>query len=238
VAEEGRGENKVVQSVNLAANAVANAAANASANTAGNVTNNAANAARAQQNAAANARQNTAAQPPPVQANHAEGSQHRRVRDEVEIAHRANYNCDNRVPHPFDANNHVHATELWQMHHQELLRHAQYDQDNGPPDDLYIIPTAYVPSASPGAVNNFPTFSCRLSTIRYPKDFKLAIEKYDGHSDPSIWLKMYNIAAHTSGGNEDHMADYFPLVMGKVPLLWLDNLHAECITSWAMALHD
>jgi hypothetical protein len=49
---------------------------------------------------------------------------------------------------------------------------------------------------------------------------------------------MYNIAAHTSGGNEDHMADYFPLVMGKVPLLWLDNLHAECITSWAMALHD
>jgi hypothetical protein len=35
--------------------------------------------------------------------------------------------------------------------------------------------------------------------------------------------KMYNIAAHTSGGNEDHMAGYFSLVMGKAPLLWLDN---------------
>jgi hypothetical protein len=44
---------------------------------------------------------------------------------------------------------------------------------------------------------------------------------------------MYSIAARASSGNEDHMAGYFPLVMGKAPLLWLDNLPAECITSWA-----
>jgi hypothetical protein len=44
--------------------------------------------------------------------------------------------------------------------------------------------------------------------------------------------KMYSIAARASGGNEDHMAGYFPLVMGKAPLPWLDNLPAECITSW------
>jgi hypothetical protein len=69
--------------------------------------------------------------------------------------------------------------------------------------------------------------------IKYPKDFKPAIVKYDGRSDLSIWLKMYNIAARASGGNEDHMAGYFPLVMGKVPLLWLDNLPVECFTSWA-----
>jgi hypothetical protein len=92
---------------------------------------------------------------------------------------------------------------------------------------------AYAPSASPGVVNNFPAFSRRLRMIRYPKDFKPAIEKYDDRSDPSIWLKMYNIAARASGGNEDHMAGNFPLVMGKAPLLWLDNLPAECITSWA-----
>jgi hypothetical protein len=105
------------------------------------------------------------------------------------------------------------------MHDQELLGRAQYDQDNGPPDDLYVILTAYAPSASPGAVNNFPAFSRRLRTIRYPKDFKPAIEKYNARSDPSIWLKMYSIAACASGGNEDHMAGYFPLVMGKAPLL-------------------
>jgi hypothetical protein len=116
---------------------------------------------------------------------------------------------------------------------REFEVHAQYDQDNGPPDDLFVIQTAYTLSASPGAVNNFPAFSRRLRTIRYRKDFKPAIEKYDGRSDPSIWLKMYSIAACASGGNEDHMAGYFPLVMGKAPLLWLDNLPAECITSWA-----
>jgi hypothetical protein len=35
--------------------------------------------------------------------------------------------------------------------------------------------------------------------IRYPKDFNLAIEKYDGRFDPSIWLKKYNI---TTQGQE------------------------------------
>jgi hypothetical protein len=129
----------------------------------------------------------------------------------VEIARCANYDHDHGVPDPLNTNNPVQATDLWQMHEQELLRRAQYDQDNGPPDDLYIIPTSYAPSASPGAVNSFPTFSRRLRTIRYPKDFKPAIEKYDSHSNPSIWLKMYNIAARASGGNEDHMVGYFPL---------------------------
>jgi hypothetical protein len=62
---------------------------------------------------------------------------------------------------------------------------------------------------------------------RYPKDFKPTIEKYGGCFDPSVWLKMYNIATRTSGGNENHMVGYFPLVMGKAPLLWLDNLPAE-----------
>jgi hypothetical protein len=81
---------------------------------------------------------------------------------------------------------------------QELLRRAQYNQDNGPPDDLYVIPADHAPSASPGAVNNFPAFSRHLRTIRYPKDFKPSIEKYDGRSDPSIWLKMYSIVARGS----------------------------------------
>jgi hypothetical protein len=44
---------------------------------------------------------------------------------------------------------------------------------------------------------------------------------------------MYSIAEHASSGNEDPMAGYSPLVMGKAPLLWLDNLPMECITSLA-----
>jgi hypothetical protein len=72
------------------------------------------------------------------------------------------------------------------MDDQELLRCAQYDQYNGPPNDPYVILTAYAPSASLGAINNFPTFSRRLRTIRYPKDFKPAIEKYDSWRSISV----------------------------------------------------
>jgi hypothetical protein len=230
-----------VQPVNPAASATANAPANPAANTpayapanvAGNAINNAANAANIQGNITPNPRYNAGAQPPPVQANQAERSQRHHIRDEVEIARRANYDREHGVPDALDANNPVQAANIRHMHDQELLQRAQYDQDNGPPDDLYVIPVAHAPSTSPGAVNNFPAFSQRLQMIRYPKDFKPAIEKYDCRSDPSIWLKMYNIAARASGGNEDHMAGCFPLVMGKAPLLWLDNLPAESITSWA-----
>jgi hypothetical protein len=83
----------------------------------------------------------------------------------VEIARRANYDRDHGVLDTLDAHNPIQATELRNMHDQDLLRRAQYDQDNGPPDDLYVIPMVYAPSASPGAVNNFPVFSQRLWTI-------------------------------------------------------------------------
>jgi hypothetical protein len=239
VAEEGRGKNEVAQLVNPAANAAANAPANPTANAPandlenapGNVVNNTANAANVQANVAPNPRHNAGARPPLIQANRAEGNQRHRIRDEIEIARRVNYDREHEVPDALDANNPIQATDLRIMHDQELLRRAQYDQDNNPPDDLYIILAAHAPCASPGAVNNFPAFSRRLRTIRYPKDFKPAIEKYDGRSDPSIWLKMYSIAVRASRGNEDHKTGYFPLMMGKAPLLWLDNLPAECITS-------
>jgi hypothetical protein len=241
VAEEGRGKNEVLQPINPATNAAANAPANPAANTpanapanvAGNAVNNTANAANIQGNAAPNPRQNAGAQPPLVQSNLAKGSQRHRIRDEVELVRRANYYREHGVPGALDANNPVQAADLRIMHDQELLRCAQYDQDNGPPDDLYFIIVAHAPSASPGAVNNFLAFSRCLRTVRYPKDFERAIEKYDDRSEPSIWLKVYNIAERASGGNEDHLAGYFPLVMGKAPLRWLDNLPAECITSWA-----
>jgi hypothetical protein len=211
VVEEGRGENEVMLPVSPAVNAAANAPANAAANATGNVTNNAANAANVQTNAVANPRQNAGTQPPPVQANHAEGSQHQRVRDKVDITRCANYDRDHGVPDALNANKPIQATELWNMHDQELLQRAQYDQDNGPPDDLYVIPTACTLSASSGAINNFPVFSRRLRTIRYPKDFKPAIGKYDGRFDPSIWLKMYSIAARASEAMKTTWRDTSPL---------------------------
>jgi hypothetical protein len=126
VAEEGRGENEVVQPVNSAANVAsnaptnpaANAPANAPANTAGNVINNTTNAANTQGNAAPNPRHNTGAQPHPIQANRAEESQRQRIRDEVEIARRANYDREHGDPDALDANNPVQAADLRHMHDQ------------------------------------------------------------------------------------------------------------------------
>jgi hypothetical protein len=129
VAEEGQGENEVVQQVNPTANAAAsapanpaaNVLANAPANATGNVVNNVANAANVQGNITANPRHNTGTQPPPVQGNRAEGSQCQRRRDKVEIAQHANYDRERGVPDALDANNPIRATYLRHMHDQELL---------------------------------------------------------------------------------------------------------------------
>jgi hypothetical protein len=66
-----------------------------------------------------------------------------------------------------------------------------------------------------------------------PDNFKPKIQKYDGRSDPNIWLSTYYIAVKAVGGNFYHMATYFPLVMGDAPSLWLNNPLAGSITSWA-----
>jgi hypothetical protein len=91
---------------------VANSPENAPANVAGNIVNNAANAANIQGNTAPNPRHNAGSQPPLVQANRVEGSQRHRIRDEVEIARRANYDREHGVPDALDANNPVQATNL------------------------------------------------------------------------------------------------------------------------------
>jgi hypothetical protein len=132
VAEEGRGENEVMQPGNPDVNAVANAPANpvanappnASANAAGYAANNAANAANIQGNAPPNPRRNAGAQPSLVQADRAEGSRHHRIRDEVKIARHANYDREHGVPDPLYANNPIQAIDLRIMHDQELLRRA------------------------------------------------------------------------------------------------------------------
>jgi hypothetical protein len=46
-------------------------------------------------------------------------------------------------------------------------------------------------------------------------------------------LSTYYVAVKAAGGNFDHMAAYFPLVMGDVLSLWLSNLPVGSITSWA-----
>jgi hypothetical protein len=62
--------------------------------------------------------------------------------------------------------------------------------------------------------------------VVYSENFKL---RYD----PNIWLSTYYVTVKAAGGSFDHMAAYFPLVMGDAPSLWLNNLPASSINSLA-----
>jgi hypothetical protein len=83
------------------------------------------------------------------------------------------------------------------------------------------------------ATTAFPTLAPRLRSVSYPDNFKPNIQKYDSRSDPNIWLSTYYVTVKEAGGNFDHMAAYFPLVMGDAPSLWLNNPPAGNITLWA-----
>jgi hypothetical protein len=87
------------------------------------------------------------------------------------------------------------------------------------------------------SITAFPALAPCLRSVAYPDNFKPNIQKYDGRSDPNIWPSTYYVAVKAVGGNFDHMAAYFPLVMGNAPLLWLNNLLPGSITSWADLSH-
>jgi hypothetical protein len=83
------------------------------------------------------------------------------------------------------------------------------------------------------SITAFPVLAPHLRSVAYPDNFKPNIQKYDGHSDPNIWLPTYYVAVKAAGGNFDHIAAYFPLVIGDTLSLWLNNLPAGNIKSWA-----
>jgi hypothetical protein len=83
------------------------------------------------------------------------------------------------------------------------------------------------------AITAFPALASHLRSVAYHDNFKLNIQKYDSRSDPNIWLSTYYITVKVAGSNFDHMVTYFPLETGGAPSLWLNNLPAGSITSWA-----
>jgi hypothetical protein len=48
---------------------------------------------------------------------------------------------------------------------------------------------------------------------------------------PQHMATNLHIAVRAAVGSYDHMAAYFPLVMGEGPLFWLNNLPAGSINS-------
>jgi hypothetical protein len=137
-----------------------------------------------------------------------------------------------------------------ERHDVENRRRAQYEKDYGHPEGPVrnparqprseVVAAAQDDDASQVgdsgddmALTTFPALAPHLRLVAYPNNFKPIIQMYDGRFGPNIWLSTYYVAVKVAGCNFDHMAAHFPLVMGDAPLLWLNNLSAGSITSWA-----
>ena len=82
-------------------------------------------------------------------------------------------------------------------------------------------------------LDGFSAFSNRIRAIQWPATFKpTGIEKYDSESDPKTWLRTYSIAVQMSSGDNDIMDAYFPVMMGRHTLNWLEALPAGSINNW------
>jgi hypothetical protein len=107
----------------------------------------------------------------------------------------------------------------------ERERRHQYDKEHGAPDaDRQNRgcrgnnpPRRPRRDYEPGNdLDGFSAFSNRLRAIQWPATFKpTGIEKYDGESDPKTWLRTYSIVVRAACGDNDIMAAYFPVMMGR-----------------------
>jgi hypothetical protein len=168
-------------------------------------------------------------------------NQRHRERDEAELRRRLKY--DQAYGRP-SAHRSVEREDR-ARHQEELDRRAAYEQqygdpvnhvtpeNNPPPRPQVVITPATGSAGDAGGIVPFPALADRFRSVKYPTGFKPKINKYDGRSDPNIWLQKYTVAVNAVGGTYDHMAAYFPLVMDEAPLLWLNNLDPGSINSWA-----
>jgi hypothetical protein len=169
--------------------------------------------------------------------------QRHRDREERELRRHLDYDREYGPPGTVHR---IMEREEHDRHDAKNRRRAQYEADYGHPEGPVPNPDrqprsqVVAPAQDDGAaqvgddmaITTFPTLAPRLRSVAYPDNFKPNIQKYDGRSDPNIWLSTYYVTVKADGGNFDHMAAYFTLVIGDAPLLWLNNLPTSSITSW------
>ena len=60
----------------------------------------------------------------------------------------------------------------------------------------------------------------------------IAVNTYDGKANPAQWLTLYEIAVRATGGDEDVMANYLPVMLNQSANNWLLSLWENSIRSW------
>lgn len=100
-----------------------------------------------------------------------------------------------------------------------MWRQDEFDQEHG-------LRPRQVPGPNP--------FTNRLRIVQWPRNFKLGdVETYNGKANPEHWATSYEIAVRAANGDDDVMANYFPVVVNSSTNQWLLGQKDSSIDSWA-----
>jgi hypothetical protein len=71
--------------------------------------------------------------------------------------------------------------------------------------------------------------------VCFPKRFRAPnkVIKYDGKTNPSVWLEDYCLACRAGGANDDlFIIQFLPMYLANMARDWLDDLPRNMIDSW------
>jgi hypothetical protein len=72
-----------------------------------------------------------------------------------------------------------------------------------------------------------------MEQVWWPVNFKPSgIEKYDGSTNPTEWLKLYQLAIEAAGGDSYVMANYLSVYLSSSARTWHLGLPARSVWSW------
>ena len=71
-----------------------------------------------------------------------------------------------------------------------------------------------------------------LRQVQWPRKFRPEMPpRYDGATDPMIFLLAYEEAVLRAGGDDRVMANWLPMALTGVPRAWLLDLPTASVTS-------
>ena len=72
-----------------------------------------------------------------------------------------------------------------------------------------------------------------LRQVQWPRKFRPETPpRYNGATDPMIFLPAYEEAVLRAGGDDRVMANWLPMALTGVPHAWLLHLPTASVTSW------
>jgi hypothetical protein len=78
-------------------------------------------------------------------------------------------------------------------------------------------------------------FGRSIRDAKFPSHFQAPtnVPRYDGDTNPSVWLKDYRLACHAGGATDDlFVIKNLPLYLGDSALMWLEHLPRDKIQDW------